>query len=88
MSTTDVPHALRQRIREAARDRCGYCLSSQRYVMATLEIEHLIPRALGGTEDESNLFTSRRFWTRSGMSESSTKSQPQVLSPILLATPL
>jgi len=58
MSTTDVPHALRQRIREAARDRCGYCLSSQRYVMATLEIEHLIPRALGGTEDESNLWLS------------------------------
>jgi hypothetical protein len=58
MSTADVPHALRQRIREAARDRCGYCLSSQRYVMATLEIEHLIPRAFGGTEDESNLWLS------------------------------
>jgi hypothetical protein len=50
MSTADIPHALRQRIREAARDRCGYCLSSQRYVMATLEIEHIIPRALDGTE--------------------------------------
>jgi 5-methylcytosine-specific restriction endonuclease McrA len=48
MSVPDVPGPLRQRIREAARDRCGYCLSSQRYVMSKLEIEHLIPRALGG----------------------------------------
>ena len=58
MSAPDVPGALRQRIREAARDRCGYCLSSQRYVMSKLEIEHLIPRALGGLEDESNLWLS------------------------------
>ncbi len=58
MSAPESPVSLRQRIREAARDRCGYCLSSQRYVMATLEIEHIIPRALGGTEDESNLWLS------------------------------
>jgi hypothetical protein len=58
MSALDSPASLRQRIRETARDRCGYCLSSQRYVMATLEIEHIIPRALGGTEDESNLWLS------------------------------
>lgn len=58
MSGPDVPSPLRQRIRDAAHDRCGYCLSSQRYVMATLEIEHIIARAAGGTEDESNLWLS------------------------------
>ncbi len=58
MSTPESSSSLRQRIRGAARDRCGYCLSSQRYVMAKLEIEHIIPRALGGTEDESNLWLS------------------------------
>lgn len=58
MSAPESPVSLRHRIRKAARDRCGYCLSSQRYVMATLEIEHIIPRALGGTEDESNLWLS------------------------------
>jgi len=58
MSAPDSSGPLRQRIREAARDRCGYCLSSQRYVMAKLEIEHIIPRVLGGTENESNLWLS------------------------------
>ena len=58
MSAPDIPHALRQRVREVARDRCGYCLSSQHYVMAKLEIEHIIPRALGGTDEESNLWLS------------------------------
>lgn len=58
MSLTDVPASLRQRIREAARDRCGYCLSSQRYVMGKLEIEHIVPRARGGSDDELNLWLS------------------------------
>lgn len=58
MSSSDIVAALRQRVREAARDRCGYCLSSQRYVMGKLEIEHIIPRARGGSGDESNLWLS------------------------------
>src|SRR5262249_52251356 len=58
MSFTDVPASLHQRIRETARDCCGYCLSSQRYVMGKLEIEHIIPRARGGSDDESNLWLS------------------------------
>jgi hypothetical protein len=47
-----------RRIRLIARNRCGYCLSPQRLVMARLEIEHIIPRARGGTNDESNLWLS------------------------------
>ncbi len=58
MSAPDVPGSLRQRLRNAARDRCGYCLSAQRYMMSRLEIEHLIPRALGGNDGESNLWLS------------------------------
>ena len=58
MSLTDIPTSLRQRIREAARDRCGYCLSPQRYVMGKLEIEHVVPRARSGSDDESNLWLS------------------------------
>jgi hypothetical protein len=46
------------RIRIAAKDRCGYCLSPQRLVMAPLEIEHLTPIARGGTDDEDNLWLS------------------------------
>jgi hypothetical protein len=49
---------LERRIREAARHRCGYCLSPQRLVMARLELEHLIPISKGGTNEESNLWLS------------------------------
>lgn len=45
-----------RRIREVAQNRCGYCLSQQQYVFAPLEIEHIVPRALGGTSDEENLW--------------------------------
>lgn len=53
--------AVRQRVREAAGDVCGYCLSPQRLVMAKLEIEHLVPRARGGSNDELNLWLSCRI---------------------------
>lgn len=58
MSPTEIPDRVRQRVREAARDRCGYCLSPQRYVMGKLEIEHIVPRAQGGSDEESNLWLS------------------------------
>jgi hypothetical protein len=45
-----------RRIRAAARNRCGYCLSPQQLVMARLEIEHIIPVSKGGSSDESNLW--------------------------------
>jgi hypothetical protein len=47
---------LAQRIRNTAGNRCGYCLSPQRLVMARLEIEHLVPLAKGGTSEEQNLW--------------------------------
>ena len=53
-----IPVKLDQRIRADARNRCGYCLSPQRLVMARLEIEHIIPVGLGGTDEESNLWLS------------------------------
>ncbi|MGI2903013.1 HNH endonuclease [Tolypothrix sp. VBCCA 56010] len=45
-----------RRVRTAAQNRCGYCLSPQRLVMARLEIEHIIPISKGGSNDESNLW--------------------------------
>ena len=53
-----LPVDLVRRVREAARHRCGYCLSPQRLVMARLEVEHVIPKAKGGADDESNLWSS------------------------------
>ena len=51
-----IPVEVARRVREAARHRCGYCLSPQHLVMARLEIEHIVPLAAGGTSDESNLW--------------------------------
>jgi hypothetical protein len=52
---------LRDRVRRQAGDRCGYCQSAQRYVFGPLEIDHLLPTARGGTDDEENLWLACRL---------------------------
>lgn len=61
MSGRYIPEEVRHRVRAAARDRCGYCLSPQRYVFGRLEIEHITPAAHGGSDDEDNLWLSCRL---------------------------
>jgi hypothetical protein len=58
MKSRQIPETLRQRVREAASDRCGYCHSPQRFVMGLLEVEHLMPRSKGGSDEEDNLWLS------------------------------
>ena len=58
MSITKISPSIRRRVVQAAKNRCGYCLSSQHYVMGKLEIEHIIPHTKGGSDDESNLWLS------------------------------
>jgi hypothetical protein len=53
-----IPSDVELRVREDARQRCGYCLSPQHLVMARLEVEHIVPVAKGGSDDESNLWLS------------------------------
>jgi hypothetical protein len=43
-------------VRLAAGNRFGYCLSPQYLVMARLGIEHILPFARGGTDDEAYLW--------------------------------
>jgi len=56
MARRAIPTSVVQRVRADAGDRCGYCLSPQHLVMAQLEIEHLLPLAQGGADDETNLW--------------------------------
>jgi hypothetical protein len=56
MSPRAISAVLRQRVAEAARFRCGYCLIAQRIISPLLEIDQLIPEARGGTSDEENLW--------------------------------
>lgn len=61
MTSRKVPEDLSARVRAAAENRCGYCLTHQRYAMQVLEIEHLIPKTKGGTDDEENLWLACRL---------------------------
>ncbi len=56
MSSAYVAKRLRARVAKQARYRCGYCLSAEAVTGLALDIEHLIPLALGGTTVEENLW--------------------------------
>lgn len=59
--SASVSEEIRGRVRERAGNRCGYCLSRQEYVLGFLEIDHIIPEARGGTNDEENLWLACRL---------------------------
>src|SRR5579864_5865446 len=53
-----IPVAIERSVRLVARNRCGYCLTPQYLSPAILQVEHIIPRCEGGTNDEGNLWLS------------------------------
>lgn len=61
MRPPQISAAVRARVRAAAHNRCGYCQSSQRYVLGLLEIDHILPKARGGTDAEENLWLACRL---------------------------
>ena len=61
MSSSQISEVVRSRIREQAKNRCGYCQSHQRYVLGPLEIEHIVPKAAGGSDEEENLWLACRL---------------------------
>jgi hypothetical protein len=65
VSTGYVPESVRARVRAQAGDRCGYCLSPQRLVLGRLEIDHIIPTAQGGPDEEENLWLACRLCNNS-----------------------
>jgi len=56
MSRSYIPEALRHRVAEAARYRCGYCQTLQVIVGYPLHVEHIIPEAADGPSTEDNLW--------------------------------
>ena len=56
MSSAYIPKGLRRRVSQRARHRCGYCRSSEDVMGLSMEIDHLIPQALGGPTVEQNLW--------------------------------
>ncbi|UFP94103.1 HNH endonuclease [Gloeobacter morelensis] len=61
MSSSRIPEHVRFRIHLQALNRCGYCLSAQKYVFGALEVDHIVPKARGGTDVEDNLWLACRL---------------------------
>lgn len=61
MSSSQISEEVRARVRTQARNQCGYCRSLQKYVLGMLEIDHIIPKAKGGSDDEDNLWLACRL---------------------------
>jgi hypothetical protein len=55
MAETPLTPACRQAVRERAGFCCEYCFSQSRYCPDPLSIEHIVPRACGGSDELNNL---------------------------------
>ena len=56
MSKAYITKSLRERVSAQADYRCGYCLTQERIVGTPMEIDQIIPEALGGQTEEDNLW--------------------------------
>ncbi|MFB2983570.1 HNH endonuclease [Microseira sp. BLCC-F43] len=71
-----ISDEVRARVRVQAQNRCGYCRSWQQYILGILEIEHIIPKARGGTDDEENL------WLACSLCNNYKGTQTDALDPV------
>lgn len=55
-----ISRKIQAKVRRDAKNRCGYCLLPQEILMGKLEIEHLLPLAESGSDDEKNLWLACR----------------------------
>jgi hypothetical protein len=51
----------RQRVAQQANFRCGYCQTQEVISGVPLTVEHILPKARGGSDDEQNLWLSCRL---------------------------
>lgn len=56
-----IAEKLKAKIRRQANNRCGYCLLPQSLNPGQLEIEHILPTAKGGTDEQENLWLACRL---------------------------
>ena len=56
-----VPARVRERVAQQAGYRCGYCQTQEVVSGIPLTLEHLQPRAYGGSDEEQNLWMSCRL---------------------------
>lgn len=56
MSRKKIPEKIVAKVRQDAKNRCGYCLSHQDFVPIVLQVDHILPLHKGGTDNEENLW--------------------------------
>lgn len=72
MTSAYISKKIRERVAEQARYRCGYCLCSEHIVGLSMELDHLIPQALGRATvnalhlNRPLLVAARRAWVKAG----------------------
>lgn len=60
MSRSAITPALKAVIRHEANYRCGYCLAEEALMGVSLAIDHIVPLAVGGTNEPDNLWAACR----------------------------
>lgn len=81
-----IPAEVRERVRQHAGNRCGYCQSEQRLIPIAFEVEHIHPVSKGGADDEMNLWLSCRMCNAfKGMQTEAV--DPATNQPVLLFNP-
>lgn len=50
-----IPIALRKKVPSHFMECCGYCKTQESLAVVTFEVEHIIPRSLGGLTEFENL---------------------------------
>ena len=83
---SSISEKLKKKIRQTAKNRCGYCLLPQSLNPNLLEIEHILPTAKGGTDAEENLWLACRLCNgykgvQSEATDKQTKKTVQIFNP-------
>ena len=86
MAKAYIAPLLRSRVTDAARQRCGYCRTSRQVIGPLLEIDHIVPQALGGASDENNLWLACPLCNRYKSSQTEAV-DPQLQEIVLLFNP-
>lgn len=76
MSIRTIPKALRERLNGQGRARCGYCLTQELVIGVPMEVDHIMPEALGGRTEEENL------WLACSLCNSHKSDRIAVLDPV------
>ncbi len=61
MTSRYISKSVQERVRATGERRCAYCQVPEVMTYHRLEMEHVIPRSQGGTDEEDNLCLSCRF---------------------------